>query len=545
MLTAVLPRSLFAVKRGLCPGCGAPLPIDAETASTTCRFCGMRAVLERRLRKVEPEVEGAPLPLYLDAGGAEAGKTGLQTPWVRSRQFRESFVEHVVCPGCGDEIALESDEGTVECRSCGTQSRLERRLWAPLPDPATEIPRRRRSAERRGAGPVDADPETEQMVWRVVNERDAVKKILLAWKLGENWCYANKTSARLLPAVFQAMKGADPRFQYAASQIVCKLLCEGEAELRNATVRAAERFLFDTACPRDLVFEVGMGDGVCCKPLLDAAEVAMRRGDFEYACAALLSIDWIFQRNFAHHQVMGEIILYRMLYLSGPVLAFALLLAQRQVTGTGFYYPAETLLSFIDDAAVERPILVPELDKAFYCGLPENEAEYTRRRDFYDTLKTNASRRSALTRWLYVPEEASQDLYREIALFLTPLLGDPELSTAAEKSLCDLVSTPREVPQAVHALVAEKRDALPAETRRAYLRRVPETKLLDPRAIPYWEGEKEPGLSPEIAKALAEWKEGLVAAADVHAAHRDAFHQFRVESLGVDVPVFEETALAS
>src|SRR6185295_610545 len=185
----------------------------------------------------------------------------------------------------------------------------------------------------------------------------------------------------------------------------------------------------------------------------------MRRGDFEYACAALLSIDWIFQRNFGHHQVMGEIILYRMLYLSGPVLAFALLLAQRQVTGTGFYYPAETLLSFIDDAAVERPVLVAELDKAFYCGIPDSEAEYTRRRDFYDTLKTNAARRSALTRWLYAPEEASPDLYREIALFLTPLLDDPELAAAAEKALCDLVSTPRTVPEAVHALVAERRDS--------------------------------------------------------------------------------------
>ncbi|MBL8115250.1 MAG: hypothetical protein JNK60_20375, partial [Acidobacteria bacterium] len=358
-------------------------------------------------------------------------------------------------------------------------------------------------------------------------------------KLGEEWTYVNATSARLLPAVLGSLAGTEAHFQYAGSQVVAKLLCEGDPALRNAVVRASERFIFDTECPRDLVFELGMGDGVCCRPLLDAAELGYRRGDFEYACAALLSINWIFQRNFPHHQAMGDIILYRMLYLSGPVLAFALLLAQRQVTGTGFYYPAETLLSFIDDAAVERPTLVPELDKSFYCGLPKDESEYRRRKAFYDGLKTNEARRSALTRWLWPPEEASQDLYREIAAFLVPLLNDGALKPQAEKALHELVSTPKEVPEAVHALVAEKRDALPGEMRREYLSRVPKTTHLDPRAIPYWESEKEAGPSPEIKAAQEAWKTGLVAADDVRREHREAFREFMDAHRDVEVTVWD------
>lgn len=192
---------------------------------------------------------------------------------------------------------------------------------------------------------------------------------------------------------------------------------------------------------------------MCLKPLLNAAEFAIRRGDREYACAALLGIDWIFQRNYGAHEIMGEVLLYRMLYLTGPVLAYAILISQRQ--RIGFFYPAETLLRFMDDAAVERPVLVPELDKAFYVGIPENAGEYQRRRDFYDTLRTNASRRSALTHWLWPPEEAPQDLYREIARFLVSLLDDPELKPAAEKALYTLVSTPREAPEAIHELVRE------------------------------------------------------------------------------------------
>ncbi|MBK6406101.1 MAG: hypothetical protein IPF66_14270 [Holophagales bacterium] len=57
----------------------------------TCRFCGSLAVLERRLRKVEPEVEGAPLRLYLDAAAAEAGGTSPSVPWVRSMGYQPCY----------------------------------------------------------------------------------------------------------------------------------------------------------------------------------------------------------------------------------------------------------------------------------------------------------------------------------------------------------------------------------------------------------------------------------------------------------------------
>ena len=139
-MTAVLPQSLFEMKRGLCPGCGSPLPIDPDSASTTCRFCGIEAVLERRLRRKEPKVDGEPLPLYLDVGGAETGATGTHTPWLRSKQFRESFVERVVCPGCGEGVEVPGEDAHIRCASCGTESLVERRLWAPPPDPETEIP---------------------------------------------------------------------------------------------------------------------------------------------------------------------------------------------------------------------------------------------------------------------------------------------------------------------------------------------------------------------------------------------------------------------
>lgn len=540
-MTAVLPETLYRTKRGLCPGCGAPLALAADAPTTRCGFCGGEAVLERRLRKVEPDVAGAPLRLYFDGDEADAETKGgpVKGRWVRSKQFRQADVERAVCPGCGDEIEYADDHAAITCRSCGTDCRVERRLRAPRPDPAREVPHPRRKDERRHERPADADPDTEQIIYRIVTEPDFEKQIVLARSLSDNWCYVNKTCARLLPALFRHMRGADERLQYVLSQVVCKLLCEGDPALRNAAVQAAERVIFDVSAPRPLVFEVGMGDGVCLKPLLDAAEFAVRRGDLEYACAALLGIDWIFQRNFQHHQVMGDIILYRMLYLTGPTLAFALLLAQRQVTGTGFYYPAETLLRFIDDAAVERPVLVPELAKSFYVGWPQNTGEFLGRISFYKTLRTDAARDAALRQWLMLPENPPGPLAGQFVRFLTPLLDHPTLAEAAADALY-LVAARSPLPQAIHDLVRERGDGLPAEVRRAYFRECPDTPHLSREKLPYWNPKPEPGLSPEMQQALGQWKAGLTAADRRNREIRDAYSTYWKTVTDRDVPIYDE-----
>jgi hypothetical protein len=325
------------------------------------------------------------------------------------------------------------------------------------------------------------------------------------------------------------------------ADLVTKLLCEGSTALRNATLRAVEPFVFERAVPPTLVFALGLGDGTVLKLLLDAAELAHRRGDDETACTALLAVNWVFQRNFEHHAVMGEILLYRMLYLSGPALAFALLLARRRVTGTGFHYPAETLLTFLDDAAVERPALVPELARCFYVGLPKDEAECRGRMAFFATLRSPAAREAALREHLLPPEEAPDVLYRDLAALLLPLAGDPALAAAAGLALKRLVDVPRAVPSCVHALVAERGRTLPLEVQRAYLRAVPETPHLSREGLPYWEPEKEPPLAPELQALLDRWNTDLGRAVDEVDAARAAFRRFRESIGGLDVPLFEES----
>ena len=478
-MSAELPRVLFRTRRGLCPACGTPLELDDDVPEVTCRFCGSLAVLERRLRKVEPEVEGAPLRLYLDAAAAEAGGTSPSVPWVRSMGYRQSTVERTLCPGCGDTLEWKHDAERVDCPSCGSDCRLERRLWAPLPDPERAIPRRRSPDEQPGPEEADDDPRTEQLVFRVVNEADLHRRVALALRF-EEWIFVNSTAARLLPSLLRVACDAAPVLQVPIADFIGKLLCEGRAELRNATLRAIEPFVFERAVPPTLVFALGLGDGTGLKMLLDAAELAHRRGDDDTATTALLAVNWIFQRNFPHHAVMGEILLHRMLYLSGPALAFALLLARRKVTGTGFHYPAETLLAFIDEAAVERPELVPELARCFYVGLPKDEAECRQRLAFFATLRTRESRAAALREFLLPPEDGPEELRRAL-------------------------------------------DALVPESGGSFL-----------------PGAQESPLSPELQALLDRWDDDLRRAVGAVDEARAAFRGFRESIAGLDVPLFDE-----
>ncbi|GEM_PF-2421423 len=535
-MSAGLPRVLFRTKRGLCPSCGVPLELDEDAPEVTCRFCGAPAVLERRLRRVEPEVDGAPLRLYLDAASAEAGGDPAATPWVRSKGFRQSVVTRTLCPGCGEALEWRDDAERVDCPSCGTDCRLERRLQAPPLDPARGIPRRRAASDDAAAD--DDDPRTEQLVWRVVNEEDSRRRFALALRF-EEWLFVNATAARLLPSLLRVLCVSEPALQVAIADLVGRLLCEGSDALRNATLRAIEPFAFERAVPPTLLFALGLGDGTSLKLLLDAAELAHRRGDDDAATTALLAVNWIFQRNYPHHAVMGEILLHRMLYLSGPPLAFALLLARRRVTGTGFHYAAETLLSFLDEAVVERPSLVPELARCFYVGLPRDEGEARARMAFFATLRSPAVRAAALREHLLPPEEARDALYAEmVALFLS-LASDPALAGAAELALKRLVETPREVPACVHALVAERGRSLPQEMQRAYLRAVPDTPHLSWNDVGYGGPEREEPLSPELQALLDRWNEDLRRAADAVDEARAAFRERKAEVAGLEVTLFE------
>lgn len=547
-MSDVLPLSLVRIKRGICPRCGLPLRLDDEAPSANCEACGCEAVVERRLRTTEPELPGTPLRSEFGDGRDPGASTG---PWVRSQQFRQGDVEEVQCPGCGLATLVDATPGAVDilrCDACGTDSRYERRLVARPrtgSSPDGVAPRPRTADELRQLDDAaEDDPETEHLCWRLVHERDPDHRVALALNL-LRWRFVNRTAARFVPALITAMHTAphDARFERALADGFGLLLNQGDLGLRDAVLVAAESRLFRADVSSSLISALGLGSPVGLKLLLDAAEWAERRGDHARAAACLNAVNWLFQRNFEAHRTMGEVLLYRLLYLSGPVLAFALGVAQRRITGTGFHFDPQTLLRFIDDATVERPTLVPELERAFYGGPPEDGAALRDRLRLMASLHTGPARRVALAQYLRPPAAPDDVACAELVVLAESCLGDPELAEAAGASLRGIVEESGEIPAAIHDLVARRGNDLPAELRRHYLSRVPATPHLDPEAIPYWSSPSAPVEADEVARAWESWRTALDVALERDAESREAFREFwsaRSHSPeGAAAPVFD------
>src|SRR5262249_31844422 len=139
-------------------------------------------------------------------------------------------------------------------------------------------------------------------------------------------------------------------------QGVGKLLCHEDRRLWLPALEACAQFAFNVRGPTALLHEIGLGKAVCLKVLLDVAEYAWSRGATEYAVNATWAVSTLIDRNFDEHPFIGEVMLHRLHYLSGPVLGWAL---DQIGSGMGGYLfkDAERLIRFVDDLAAERPAI--------------------------------------------------------------------------------------------------------------------------------------------------------------------------------------------
>jgi hypothetical protein len=89
----------------------------------------------------------------------------------------------------------------------------------------------------------------------------------------------------------------------------------------------------------------------------------------------------------------------------------------------------------------------------------------------------------------------------------------------------------------VHELIASRGAALPVEMRRAYRQKLPDNpyvKYGDP-TIPYWDSPPAHQLTAELAKAKAQWDQGLDRA---HARNQE-IQQAAREVPRIDVTIFD------
>lgn len=490
----LLPLAMFVSRRALCPGCGAPLNLEGEQANVKCGFCGVTSVVERRLRTNEADVPPDRRKVVLD--------------WTPSHLNPGNAGERIACWGCGAPLTFTGTQGIVRCGHCHSESKVERRL-RPLD---LDVP--------VGA---EEDPATVRLIHRLKTSTDLAERVVLAKEAFDTWRYINRTLARRVGELMEIMQSCDPRLEHAIGEAIGKLLCEGDVILRDAVVQAAHRFIYHSGGSRKLLWELGLGSGVCLKPLLDAADIAARQGALEYACTALWAANTLLGRNYPEHPVLAQIILYRTMYVTGPVLWWALRFIQGD-DGIGYRYPTDALLQFIDDCAAERPKLVPEIARAIYETDSDNESLYRKRLDLLQRLQSFEAKDVLLQKLPAPPKGASMRLLNDALGVLIPLLDDSKLAASAVQALAKLMNVV--VPPALHALVRERRDSLPEDFRRAYLQHVPDSPHLSKLPPKDWQPEPKVPCDPEVERAEALYRTGLERAVELYDRDAEALRKY-------------------
>jgi len=345
--------------------------------------------------------------------------------------------------------------------------------------------------------------------------------------MGDAWAHSNARAARLLRRVIEILRTVEPEIEIPLSGLVGKLLCSNNIILSNAVLRAAEKYTFDINGSRALLRALGLGSGVGLKLPLDTADYAAINGATEYACTALWSVSTMIERNYSEHMRYADIALYRLLYLKGPVQAWAIQLAQGQM-GLGCRFSTPTLLYFMDDCAVERPELIPYINECFYDGRASNEGEYLIRLEFLDKLLTGHAKRALLEHLYSPPLDASDKKIGKCMERLLSLADDPRLGDAAVKCIADMIEEEDQPRRCIHQMIETHGDKLPEAIRLAYLQKVPKTPHLTPM-VPknrYTDSRQRNEFDDQIEQWKKMWDEGIRKAVEAYYERQRAASEY-------------------
>jgi len=532
-VTELLPGILARSRRGLCPTCGAALALEEAGRLVTCGFCGGQSALERRLRRVDGELD---LPELGDGEGREEDTRAL------AAALGESRPEEVRCPGCGDAIGGDLAHEIVTCGSCGTQSKVERRMVRPRAQ-ARALPQRRTHEEfvrqRRGESELPWDVQTEQLVWRILNETDPERRVALALKF-EEWCFINATAVYFLPHLLRLAQESDIRLAGPLCDCVGKLLCQDDARLFAPTLEACEPFALDPRGSTELLHQIGLGNARGMKLLLDAADAAARAGATDYAANALWAAHAIIERNFEEHPVVAEILLYRLFYLSPVAMGYILYEMKGGYGGYVFQDP-HPLLAFIDDCAFERPELVSFLATRPVATEVTDLDELERRLAFVRGRLSKAGQSAALVCLANLPEEPPAEVLAAAVAFAEPWLDDGELREAATVVLRRFLKAGEGIAPPLVELVRRRGHSLPEILQRQVHWKLPENDLLDFSKIPpYYDGDPEVRFGPLVEQALEAYDAAIRVAVDRRGEARDEAREEWERLRGMELSLFED-----
>ncbi|MEZ6188432.1 MAG: ankyrin repeat domain-containing protein [Planctomycetota bacterium] len=489
-----IPLALFVTRRATCPSCGALVDFAGAEGQVQCAYCGCQVVVERRLRHLEPDV---------------VTRGTLEVDWSPAHLNPGVAHERGACPGCGAALAIDAVQAHVRCPQCDTEVKIERRVRA-LP---RELP----------PGPPGEDAGVLALLDTLRTSTDLVEQLEVAAAL-DTWSRAGVTLARHLPRLLDAQRDGDPLLGHALGAAVGKLVCSSDAQVRDAALQAALPYLPDPQGSPALLWQLGLGPGAFLKPLLDAADLLDRAGAARLASTALWAANTLLGRRYPDHDALAEVILYRVLYLQGQPLAWAIdFLGGQSVVR--YVYPVGTLLRFLDDCAAERPELCHEIRRGIRADAFAHESDYAARLDLFEGLRSDAARAALLATLEPPPAGCSLRQLRRAAALCGEALDAPALLEGATQALVRLCDGPAGASPLL-PLVRERGDALPEAVRREVLKRLPDAPL---SPLPRGRSERPAKLVPQpwFTELHARHKQTFSAAVDAYRATGAALQAFR------------------
>ncbi|MHC4839346.1 MAG: hypothetical protein ACYTDT_00080 [Planctomycetota bacterium] len=520
-MSEVIPEIMARAQRGICPTCGAPMNLAEAGRNTTCEFCGGGSQLKFTLREIEPDAEELQRPQIKGA-----------TRWLE----KQAVYEECTCPGCGATIKANAAQGIQTCEHCGSQSKLETRLIPITTDDVPE-PQERTGIDfenqRRDRLDYPWDVETEQLFWRILNEQDLPNRIKLAQKF-ENWGFINHTAAHFLPWLLKKIQSDHDAVALPAADVIGKLLCEGDPTLWPGVIQACRAAVFDVNGKASILHELGLGQGVCVKTLIDTAEYAAANGAREYACQALWAVNTLIGRNFDEHPVIAQIVLYRLFYVTGPVLGWALdAMRSSYLRGR---FPTELLIHAIDELGHERPELIEHLLDSIYVPPHETNKDFEQVLEHIESAQSWAGRAAGFET-LRNPIKDGALMDRAVRL-IDKSLDEAQAANAAESALYRLVSDGEKTHQSIDWIIEKRGESLSDRIKREYICHNQETALLDTSEPYYWQSAPKREFDPDMQALIDDWKDGISDAVDKYRSMADATSAQRDEARRLDVAVF-------
>lgn len=329
----------------------------------------------------------------------------------------DAQAERAHCPGCGAALELQAAQAIVSCNFCGTQSKVERRLRRVEPD-----------LERVAPPYKPRDPKEafeswgcDRLVAGILNETDLAVRVAMARAL-DSWQHVHAGCMRTYVAAYvEATLQAPPELDKAMCGILGKMVCSDDLADKHCVIRAGEQYGFRLHGSRGLLFALSLGDAATVKLLLDIAEWASRNGDEAYAKEALIGVQTAIGRERTYHEVCTQILCHRLTFVSGQVAQWVMNFLKNEFD-VGYRYHRNMVLEVMDACAIERPELLPGLQKAmsFARGGAKDRHDYLTRLSWLTYLRSPQARLCALETLGGPPGDVTADDLKQALDVLTP-----------------------------------------------------------------------------------------------------------------------------